>query len=114
MAVFKGRLFSGAFPSGHVRSFEAGKVVSYDRELKHGWRHIAAVKTGGKLKLFIDGKRAAESEAFDANSFDLTNDAPLQIGFGQYNYFNGRIRDVRLYRRALTESEVNQLQTNRK
>ncbi|MGY8673200.1 MAG: LamG-like jellyroll fold domain-containing protein, partial [Verrucomicrobiia bacterium] len=94
LAVFRGRLFSGTFPSGHVRSFEAGKVVSFDEELASGWRHIAAVKEGGRLKLFIDGKRVAESDEFDAKDFDLTNEAPLQIGFGQYDFFNGGIRDV--------------------
>ena len=109
MAVFRGRLFSGTFPSGHVRSFEAGKVVSFDEELASGWRHIAAVKEGGRLKLFIDGKRVAESDEFDAKDFDLTNEAPLQIGFGQYDFFNGRIKDVRLYRRALMEAEVTAL-----
>jgi hypothetical protein len=96
-----------------VRSFEAGKVVSYDQELKHGWRHIAAVKSGGKLKLLIDGRQVSESNEFDARSFDLSNEAPLRIGFGQYNYFKGRIKDVRLYGRALTESEVIKMQTNR-
>ena len=113
MAVFKGRLFSGAFPSGRVRSFEAGKVVSHDQELQHGWRHIAAVKSDGKLKLFIDGKQVSESNEFDARSFDLSNDAPLRIGFGQYNYFKGSIKDVRLYRRAMTKSEVIKMLTNR-
>ena len=113
MAVFKGRLFSGAFPSGRVRSFEAGKVVSHDQELKHGWRHIAAVKSGGKLKLLIDGRQVSESNEFEAKSFDLSNDAPLRIGFGQYNYFKGSIKDVRLYRRAMTKSEVIKMQTNR-
>jgi hypothetical protein len=106
MAVFQGRLFSGTFPSGHVRSFEAGKVVSHDRELKSGWRHIAAVKEGGRLKLFVDGERVAESVEFDPKNFDLANQAPLRIGFGEYDFFHGRIRDVRLYRRALTEAEV--------
>ena len=106
MSVFKGRLYSGTFPSGYVRSFEAGKVVTYDHELKSGWRHITAVKEGGRLKLFVDGKQAAESGEFEAKDFDLTNDVPLLIGFGQYDYFNGRIRDVRLYRRALTAAEV--------
>ncbi|WP_298868996.1 LamG domain-containing protein [uncultured Gimesia sp.] len=106
LAVFQGRLFSGTFPSGHVRSFEAGKVVSFDKELKSGWRHIAAVKQGGRLKLFIDSKLVAESGEFDAQDFDLTNQATLQIGFGQYDYFKGKISEVRLYKRALTEPEV--------
>jgi len=55
----------------------------------------------------------SESNEFEAKSFDLSNDAPLRIGFGQYNYFKGSIKDVRLYRRALTKSEVIKMQTNR-
>lgn len=112
MAVFQGRLFSGTFPSGHVRSFEAGKVVSYDKALKSGWRHIAAVKEADRLKLFIDGKLVAESGEFDAQEFDLTSQAPLQIGFGQYDYFKGQINDVRLYKRALTQAEVSDCATH--
>ena len=106
MAVFKGRLFSGTFPSGHVRSFEAGKCVTYDSELISGWRHITAMRQGGRLKLFIDGKQVAESGGFEVKDFDLSNDRPVQIGFGEYDYFNGGIKNVRLFNRALTEKEV--------
>lgn len=102
MAVYRGRLFSGTFPSGRVRSFEAGKMVTWDRELPSGWRHIVAVKAGGALKLFVDGKQVAESDGeFAAKDFDLNNEAPLRIGFGQHDYFRGKMKDVRLYRRAL-------------
>lgn len=31
---------------------------------------------------------------------------PLRIGFGQTDYFLGRIADVRLYKGALTEDEI--------
>ncbi len=106
MAVFKGRLFSGTFPSGHVRSFEAGKCVTYDSELISGWRHITAMKQGGRLTLFIDGKQVAESDEFEVKDFDLSNEKPIQIGFGEYDYFNGGIKNVRLFNRALTEKEV--------
>ncbi len=106
MAVFGGRLFCGTFPSGRVRSFEAGKAVSYDKELASGWRFVAAVKEGGRLKLFVDGALVAESGGFEDQDFDLDNDSPLLIGYGQYDYFNGKISDVRLYKRALSEEEV--------
>lgn len=106
MAVFRGRLFSGTFPSGRVRSFEAGKAVGYDKELASGWRFVAAVKEGGRLKLFVDGAQVAESGEFEAKDFNLDNDSPLLIGYGQYDYFNGKISDVRLYKRALSGEEV--------
>jgi hypothetical protein len=113
MAVFQGKLFSGTLPSGHVRSFEAGKSVTYDHELKPGWRHIAAIRNGNRLELYIDGRRVATSSTFNPSDYDLTNDQPLRIGFGEHDYFNGRLSDVRLYRRALSAEEVAELATKR-
>jgi len=109
MAVYGGKLYCGTLPSGHVYSLEAGKVVSHDRELAPGWRHIAAVKAGDRLKLYVDGQCVATSTALDPAGFDLSNREPWKIGFGQHDYFNGRLRDLRIYGRALSEAEIGQL-----
>ena len=106
MAVFKGQLFTGTLPSGHVRSFEAGKCATYDQELPPGWRHIAAVRDGNRLNLYVDGKPVAHSAEFDPSRYNLSNAAPLQIGFGQSDYFNGTLRDVRIYKQALAVPEI--------
>lgn len=106
MAVFQGRLFVGTLPSGHVMSFEAGKSVTQDREIHAGWAHLAAIKSQDKLQLYVDGKLAAESTAFDSEDFDVSNTLPLKIGFGPHDYFNGRIKDVRLYGEALSAKQV--------
>ncbi len=106
MAVHKGQLFVGALPSGRVKSIEAGRNVSYDFPLKPGWRHIAAMKQGGQLKLYVDGKLVGTSRKFNVENYDLTNDKPLNIGFGQHDYFNGSIFDMRLYRTALGEEKI--------
>ena len=109
MAVFNGRLYSGTLPSGHVRSFEAGKNATDDHELAPGWRHIAAVRDGNRLKLYIDGKLVAQSSEFDPAQFDLSNQSPLQIGSGPQDFFNGKMKDVRIYSNALTAAEVVEL-----
>ena len=106
MAVFQGKLFSGTLPSGHVYSIEAGKSVTHDYELGPGWRHLAAVRSGGSLKLYLDGKQVAASGSFNPGDYDLSNDRPLRIGFGDHDYFNGSLSDVRLYNRALTPEEL--------
>jgi hypothetical protein len=106
MAVFNGRLYSGTLPSGHVRSFEAGRNATDDRELAPGWRHIAAVRDGSRLKLYIDGQPVAQSSELEPAQFDLTNKAPLQIGSGPQDFFNGKLKDVRIYPQALTAAEV--------
>ena len=75
MAVFDGRLFCGTLPSGRVHALEVGQSVTYDRALPPGWKHLAAVREGGRLSLFVDGKRVASSSRSNASPLDLTNPA---------------------------------------
>ena len=109
MAVFQGRLFVGTLPSGHVLSWQAGKSVTLDRALPAGWTHLTAVKAGGRLKIYVNGRQTGASAPFDPNDFDISNPQDLKIGFGPHDYFNGRMRDLRFYDRALTDGEIAQL-----
>ena len=106
MAVYDGRLYGGTLPAGRVLSLQAGALASTDRELAGGWRHIAGVKQGGKLSIYIDGELAATSAVFDADRFNVDADAPLHIGFGGHTHFSGSMRDVRVYSRAIDASEL--------
>lgn len=94
---------------GKVFYMEAGKCVSYDNDIGSGWKHLVAVRRGDKLKLYVDGKLVASSTAFNPSDYDLSNDEPLRIGFGQTDYFNGKINDLRIYNRALPEPEIAKL-----
>jgi hypothetical protein len=109
MAVHEGKLFCGTLPGGRVYSLEAGKSVTSDRTLPAGWRHLAAVKDGRHLWLYIDGKPVAVSPSYHAADYDLSNNEPMHIGFGAHEYFKGKLRDVRLYSRALEAAEVARL-----
>ncbi len=111
MAVFDGKLYCGVLPSGRVHALEAGRAVTYDKQLKPGWRHFAAVREKGRLRLYVDGTQVAESGSFDGSAFDLEPGRPLKIGFGQHDHFNGRMKDVRIYDRALSARQVIQLQS---
>lgn len=113
MATFDGRLFAGTLPSGHIWSFESGKVASWDHTFPSGWRHVAAIKDGGVLRNYVDGKLVASSSRFHAAGMDLTNTQPLQIGFGAYEHFDGMLSDVRIYSRALNHDEVASLALQR-
>ena len=122
LTVFQGRLFAGigsctssvldapADVRGSVHSIQAGAGVSYDKDLGPGWQHLTARRQGSELRLFVNGRLAATSAPFDAKDYDLTLDQPLKIGFGEHDFFTGRIREVRLYRRALSDREVAVLQ----
>jgi hypothetical protein len=121
LTVYDGKLFAstGSCTSsvldaprevrGKVFSMQAGRVASYDDDLGPGWKHITAVRSGGLLKLYIDGKLVAESSSFDPTEYDLTTARPLRIGFGETEYFAGKMADVRLYKSALTQAQIQNL-----
>jgi hypothetical protein len=109
MAVYQGRLFVGVLPSGHVHSIEIGRNVTYDRELPTGWVHLTAVRDSEHLRLHVNGKVVAKSATFNTEDFNISNDRPLQIGFGAHDHFNGKLSDVRLYERALSSDEIERL-----
>ncbi|MHB1458143.1 MAG: LamG-like jellyroll fold domain-containing protein [Armatimonadota bacterium] len=120
MAIYKGRLFAGtstargfAIPdqkidTGKVFSCEIGKCVTIDDDIGTEWRLITAVREGDFLKLYLDGRLISTSSVMDKR-LDLTNDQPLLIGFGAANYFNGSMKDIRLYSGALTDYEITEL-----
>jgi hypothetical protein len=125
MSVFKGKLFVSTATCyrtmidppqdggmrGNVYSFKTGSCVSDDRDLGNGWKHVAAVRHGKQLTLFVGGKMVASTT--DAGSpLDLSCDAPLRIGFGPQGYFDGKMREVRVYDRSLSDELVKALGNN--
>ncbi|MDK9700708.1 MAG: choice-of-anchor D domain-containing protein [bacterium] len=76
------------------------------------WHFVVATYDGAQVKLYIDGALSGtHSQTAALGSF--SNTARLQIGYSDngYDRFAGKIDDVRLYNRALTESEVSSLYT---
>jgi Concanavalin A-like lectin/glucanases superfamily len=112
MAVYDGKLFCGVLPSGHVLSLEAGKSATYDKALSAGWHHVVAVKTSQRLRLYVDGKQVAESTEFDSSDYDLSTNGPLKIGFGQHDYFNGKMKDLRIYDRELSVRDIERVRSD--
>lgn len=125
LTVFQGRMFASigsctasvkdapADVRGKVFSIEAGKCVSYDKDIGAGWKHLVVVRASDRLTVYVDGKRVAESSKFKAADYDIKNDRPLQIGFGEMDYFSGRIQDVRIYTRALSVGDIEALSKER-
>lgn len=110
MASFQGELFAGTLPSGHVYRANLGPCATHDRELASGWRHLVGVRQAGALRLYVDGELVGRSQPFDA-ALEITAPAPLWIGRGEHDHFHGLMRDVRLYRGALSADEIARIQT---
>jgi concanavalin A-like lectin/glucanase superfamily protein len=126
LTVYRGKLFSSTATCyraqissprpdetrGKVYCLTAGAGVSLDADFGAGWKHIAAVRNGRDLKLYVDGKLAASSVA--ERGLEIFNGSPLRIGLGQQAHFRGKIQDVRLYNRALDDNELEMLYRNDK
>ncbi len=109
MAVYQGRLFVGALPSGRVLSIEMGRNATFDQPLATGWHHVAAVRDSDRLRLYVDGQQVSESAVFTAERFNLSTGQPVRIGFGAQDHFHGNLADVRIYRGALSSDDVKRL-----
>lgn len=106
MAVFQGALYCGVLPSGRVHRLATGRCLSYDREVPAGRVHVAVTRGGGNLTLYLNGDAVvARSE----DGIDIANENPLRIGFGQHDYFNGGMQDLRIYDTALDAGAVRAL-----
>jgi hypothetical protein len=119
LTAFEGKLFAATGscqgraldapvdPSmGRVSAIQAGQVVSYERDLGASWTHLAAVRSGRELRLFVNGELVSTSQLREGPAFNLTNHRPLLVGFGAQNYFSGSLADLRLYHGALDADAV--------
>ena len=109
MAEHDGKVFCSTLPSGKIYGYEAGKSVMSPGEVPSGWQHVAAIKTTDRLKLFINGKLVSETKIPASTKFNLNSQLPLKIGFGSNDYLYGRMRELRIYNRALNNREITKL-----
>ncbi|MCG9132016.1 LamG domain-containing protein [Candidatus Poribacteria bacterium] len=75
------------------------------------WHHVVGTYDGATMKVYVDGEVAVE-EAKKFN-FTGTNDQDLRIGCSkdrpQYTFENGSIDEAAIWRRALSEAEIQEI-----
>jgi glucose/arabinose dehydrogenase/PKD repeat protein len=94
-----GRPESNVFVGGLNRVAEGAPLPA------NTWTHVAGTYDGAVLRLFINGVQAASQSIAGAISVST---GPLRIGGNSIwgEFFQGRIDDVRIYNRALTQGEI--------
>ncbi len=109
MAEHNGKVFCSTLPSGKIFAYEARKSAFWGTSMKGGWHHVVATKSNDKLQLYVDDSLVSETDLSGSKQFDLDIEATLKIGFGTNDYFLGQMRDLRVYSRALNQSEIAKL-----
>ena len=71
------------------------------------WHHVALVSDGSTLRVYLDGAPRGTPQALSLGSITgVLQVGALPVGSGNYDFFGGRIDEVRVYSRALTQAEV--------
>jgi len=90
------------FDSAGVPKITNSSGVTFDND----WHHLVAVATDSEVKIYMDGKKLATSGALAPI---ISTNINVKIGgwglSGNY-YLNGKIDEVKIYNRALSEEEV--------
>lgn len=119
LTTFRGRLFAGTGSCisraedvdpdgslGRVYALQTGQMACHDRDIGHEWTHLAAVRQGKRLSLYVNGLLVASSESPARQTLDLANTQPLRIGCGAQGHFAGELSDLRLYGLALSGADI--------
>jgi hypothetical protein len=78
------------------------------------WNYIACSFNGRVQKLYLNGKLVAQQSI---DTMEICDTDPLRIGSwwqGDSQFFDGILDEVRVYNRALTDTEIFQLYKLRK
>src|SRR5262249_48284804 len=91
-----------------------GAVVGPDA-LATGWHHLAGVRSGTTLQIFVDGVLRASANTtttgvISPESELLIGASRESVGFGEF--LKGRIDETAVFRRALSPAEVQTLCTS--
>lgn len=75
------------------------------------WHHVAATyDRDGNMVLYVNGSSAASASISAHSAVNCNGSALLYVGqYGSSNFLFGRIRDCRVYNRALSASEVSDI-----
>jgi len=83
-------------------------VLVYNAPIS-GWTHITVVYQNKQPKLYINGTYVRTGLTSRQGLVHLT---PDYIGGGFYGYYGGSVDDLRVYNRALTDSEITAVSAN--
>ena len=90
-------------PSGSL-NVPAGNVLQNGR-----WYHVVSLWDGNKAQVYIDGQLVV-TDVVTPSTISYPSVAGLYIGYdSQMGYYQGKLDDIRIYNRVLSQTEIDSL-----
>lgn len=111
LSTVDGILARARLKTGGTTNTVAGNFASPKQLTTEKWQHIGFTYDGTNFKVYLDGVEVGNLPKTGALSTDNTVAAAIGRNGSDTagGYFNGKIDDVRIYNRALTATEVEDL-----
>ena len=98
---------------GHLRGCVAqsstnATAVKYNTVTANTWQHVAMTYANNEVKLYLNGTLLATANTTGAGDIVSTSESSLLISSQSYP-FNGLMDDVRVYSRALSANDINNI-----
>jgi Concanavalin A-like lectin/glucanases superfamily len=90
-------------------SSNAGTILS-TAIVDLGWHLLVGVRTGGQLKLYVDGVLTGSTNVSGAATYGAGLQGRIGSGIANNKFFKGKIDDVKIFNGSLIEPEVLLLQ----
>lgn len=98
---------TGAGNTTPYQGFNSGSVLKLNT-----WNYITLVRDLTNMKLYWYDNGNLVNQTAASYSVASTSSLPVTIGTGYAGNYNGSIDDVRIYNRALSSAEINQIYTS--
>lgn len=86
-----------------AKSFGGGNDVSSGQVADGKWHHLVATYANSTISIYVDGVLRGSGVVPISTGFST---AKIGVGVEGGNNFSGQLDDIRIYRRALSASEV--------
>ncbi|MFY7910535.1 MAG: LamG-like jellyroll fold domain-containing protein, partial [Emticicia sp.] len=90
--------------------YSNGITVYSNAVVNTDWHLLVGVRTGGQLKLYVDGNLTGISNTNGTAFYDSPLFGRIGSGIANNKFFNGKIDDVKIFNGALIDPEVMLLQ----
>jgi len=97
-------------PDNHLESRMGGDAYDFGGNLvDNNWHSLVFVYDGSKEKVYLDGSGLGTANIESAPATGPVNNINIGRGTHDSEYFKGKIDEVRIYDRALSENEADEL-----